>query len=270
MLKTLFICFLFIFSLCFDLMYPSMPAYGFSSVKFSKLNDFPSSHSLAIPQYTTPAFFWNFFRSRPKQKGSSSPSNTVSNGRRGECSQIGEGFVGLVPPTSSDTTLEERFYLGLTLRPDPYVWFYLANLPNNLVSFEWMLQNAQGEDALSKPISIPLSSLIQSNVPGVYGAQIPTLLELNRAYQWYLSLICDEKRPSHNPSISAWIEYVELSSKAEEEFQLAESEADRAKVYLDDGIWHDTLTILSQEEMTEELVKLLQSSQILDLSDKAE
>ncbi|XGW00982.1 MAG: DUF928 domain-containing protein (plasmid) [Leptolyngbya sp. BL-A-14] len=193
-------------------------------------------------------------------------------------------------PDSPDIT-----YLGgYTTEGYPTLWFYVPYKPSqekvasNLMllnreqpsrektALKLMLLNYQKEVTLrlmlldeeqnqlfDQPIEFPLNE-----TPGIVGLKLPNQdkegrpispLQINRQYAWYLSVVCDEKRPSRNPDVNGWIQRVSLQTAGE------------------NAIWYDRLTELAiayrdgkekieKPQDWETLLKLIGLSDISQLS----
>jgi hypothetical protein len=202
--------------------------------------------------YSTLAFLrWLFGRGT---KDEDRPARTTSAGRRGKCSNVSQNFVGLVPPIEAPPELDEgeiiaispevKSFVGTTIRELPKLWFHIPPLPEDVKSLEFMVQDEGSIDLLDKPVTDHLTQ-----GPGVYYLDWPVSsegiplvpLESNKAYHWFLSIICDSERPSRNPSIDAWIKRVE-SFPAITNALTNETEEGRIELSMNEGIWSDALT----------------------------
>lgn len=205
--------------------------------------------TLSSYSYNTLAFLqWLFRRTKDNR---SRPARTVSAGRRGNCSEITRSFVGFVPPAetpsakdgASSPSIEVKSFLGLTTAASPALWFHVPSLPDSVERLEFMVQDERNTDLMDQPVTIPLTG-----APGVYRFDWGTTgvpLELNQAYHWYLSIICNPERPSRNPSIDAWIERVELTP-ADARALASATEREKIDRYIEAGIWHDAFTQLAR------------------------
>jgi hypothetical protein len=229
---------------------------------------------ISINHYDTLAFLRWLFGRRPKRDDR--PARTESAGRRGKCSNVRQAFVGFVPPVEEPGELsnipipstEVKSFVGLTTQEFPTLWFHIPELPNDVEMLELMLQDEQNVDVIDQPIAIPVSES-----SGVYGINLEVSgvpLELNKAYHWYLTIICDAERPSRNPSIDAWVERVSPTQAIQSQLSSTADERERVELYINDGIWHDALTQLAQlrcqtpesGELIEDWTTLLESINI--------
>ncbi|WP_179228340.1 DUF928 domain-containing protein [Leptolyngbya ohadii] len=128
---------------------------------------------------------------------------------------------------------------GKTTEANPTFWFYVpyaATETLNRASF--MLLDEDKHPVFPKPISISFS-----NTPGIIQFRLPNsyALEIDRLYNWYFSVICDETKPSRNSGVRGWIQRVEKTAQLETSLQSA---ADYS-VYAEQGIWFDLVTDLA-------------------------
>jgi Domain of Unknown Function (DUF928) len=243
------------------------------------LPQFNSIHALtalSMHHYNTLAFLEWLFGRRPKRDDR--PARTESAGRRGKCSEVSQSFIGFVPPveasleSGNDLLLspQVKSFEGLTTEEFPTLWFHVPALPEDVKTVELMIQDEQNTDVISEPVTVPITE--SSGVYSINWSASGVPLALNQSYHWYLSIICNSDRPSRNPSIDAWIQRVELTSAIAQQFESVTEEADRIKLYIEDGVWHDALNRLAQlrcqfpenEAFAEDWTTLLKSIGIQD------
>lgn len=173
---------------------------------------------------------------------------------RGDCNALSQDFVAIVPSLENpnqfpnllneENTDSNKPLFGLTTYQSPTLWFYVPKLikANKAELMLQIRENGQNRDVLEQVI--PINDLPRDS--GIWGinlesvTDLPIVLEPNKLYGWYLSLVCNDKRPSRNPSVSGWIAY-------EPDFDQTTldmlSNRQRISRYKADEIWHDALTL---------------------------
>lgn len=218
--------------------------------------DEPILNSPAINQeLTTLAVSWfPPFRRRRKVRDSR-PANSRSAGRRGQCNALNQSFVALVPYTDPQD-LASGTALGFTAQTQPKIFVYLPDLTDVIVqtganhTAQFMLQRLQGEnevDVLTEAIDIPLSN--RAGIAEISFEQLGVTIEPDQAYHWYLSIICDQRRPSRNPSVDAWIEVVDADAQRaiERQVPLIKNDYEKIEFYIKEkGIWYETIALMAQ------------------------
>lgn len=186
---------------------------------------------------------------KPPSRGR--PAQTHSTGRRGECQNWNPPLIALVPLTqkslnrSSETTVTEDRpeVLGKTTEPYPVFWFHVPELPPDIRFAEFRLLNENNNNVLKKRHFIELR-----RTPGIVGFSLPSTeesLKLDKQYRWSFRILCEPREPSKNPSVSGWVERVELSSTLKSQLEQA-TERERVEIYAENGIWHETLAFLAE------------------------
>jgi|GEM_PF-2213819 len=175
------------------------------------------------------------------------PTRRRSTGRRGLCSKLEKPLIALVPPAqdilNESTEPDLIDALGRTTQSSPVSWFYVPQLPAGLRQAEFRLLNDNGDDILTKRVLIDLPE-----TPGIFGLSLPPTrepLQLNQTYQWSVSIQCDPDKPSTNPTVVAWIERVDPGTALSERLAQA-TDTERLRLYAENGLWHETLTLLAQ------------------------
>ncbi|WP_017315035.1 DUF928 domain-containing protein [Mastigocladopsis repens] len=64
-------------------------------------------------------------------------------------------------------------------------------------------------------------------------------LVIGKQYNWYFSIVCNERKPSRNPSVTGWIQRVGLRILAPKDYMY----------YAKQGIWYDTVTRLAESRL---------------------
>lgn len=171
------------------------------------------------------------------------PNSTRGLGKRGPCYSVDDPFIALVPPTKYNSDSKEKLYaLGQTLEKSPNIWVYISKLPKNVDSVELMLQDENDEDVINQPVTIP------NLKPGFFSLNISTTqvaLEVDRAYHWHLSLVCDALRPSRNLSVDAWVKRIPSQENFLRQLETT-TEKKRIELYIEQGIWYEALNLIAK------------------------
>ncbi|MGB7441268.1 MAG: DUF928 domain-containing protein [Coleofasciculaceae cyanobacterium] len=159
---------------------------------------------------------------------------------RGECPAVVDTrLIALAPDTN----------LGATVEGSPTFWFYIPYSQSMGVEYaRFVLSDPQG-GGLKQPIWVELPE-----TPGIVKLNLPEdksiwvdgkSLKAGHKYNWSFSVICDNTQPAGNPTISGWIERVELSSELESQLE-KENSARNYLTYLEEGIWYEAIDQLVQ------------------------
>ncbi len=184
-------------------------------------------------------------------------------GRRGACSNLDPPLLALLPPLPQSSDEKASLANGLesgsalTLGAYPTFWFYVPRKLQQLKDpprvAEFMLQNENNEDVINKPFRILLNSW------GIVSFQLPLptqerpksdasyALEVGKSYHWYFSVICNQQRPSRNPSVDGWTERILPSTLSDSQLEEKDLSLERLldKLYAN-NIWHETFTLLAK------------------------
>ena len=195
----------------------------------------------------------------PKDRGAPAPGQRTGGASRGTCPSTSKRLTALVPIISATPDHSENpilaatpagSVLGLTVVSHPTFWVYLpyALTPEHAVEF--ILQDDQGNVIYQTPLSS------SATTPGVAGFKLPDSvppLQVNKRYNWFLSIACDRK-PEATPNeldeptkivVSAWVERIALDPSLQRQLDQA-TPAQKALVYHKAGIWHEALTTLAE------------------------
>jgi hypothetical protein len=186
----------------------------------------------------------------PPSRGA--PPATFGLGSRGSCTadddnlKTDDNALKAVVPTESERASDPSEALGLTIAAHPTIFVYLPEYYSLAQALSLRLMKVTEDDQetelYSQDFALPATS-------GIVGLQVdqPTRppLEVGQRYHWYVSLVCDPIDRSGNAIVDGWIERIEpdaaLSSQLEQSAPI-----DRAVLYGQTGIWHDTLLTLAE------------------------
>ena len=160
---------------------------------------------------------------------------------RGDCPSLKTPITALVAGEDTDN----KSFIGSTLAQYPTFWVYLPELPNNIRSGEFVLQNQQGSDILRQAIALPG----KSGIIGISLPQNPQLaLRTNSKYHWYFNVYCDTPQKNSAYVVDAWVR--RLAPTAEIQRQLSGAKSPQYNVYAANNIWYDAVNNLAQKRLT--------------------
>ncbi|WP_334824403.1 DUF928 domain-containing protein [Nostoc sp.] len=201
-------------------------------------------------------------------------SRPQGGGGRGECSQLANDtnkqLTALIPPSEispevssvgsspsvdlksslkvssspekilpSNNTINEKLKTvplwSNTLEEKPTLWFYIPYKYNEQSEIEYAKFALIDEEKhlVREPIRFKLPEK-----PGIAQVRIPISLTRGKVYQWFFSVVCDENKPSRNPSVTGWIH------RTEQDNQRLGQLSQAYLYYAKWGLWYDSLTRL--------------------------
>ncbi len=191
------------------------------------------------------------------------PPKGAPGGRRGAGSRDGycssnETLIALMPGTN----------FGLTVAERPIFWFYVPYESNRLEAEFW-LKDREGNKVYQQIVAI-------KNTPGIVKVRLPetvSSLEIEQLYSWRLSVICNQSDRNDDAFVSGGVERVSMSSELESQLK-DKTERERMKIYAENGLWFDVLTMLAElrsanlqdKELDEDWVELLQQVGLEEIS----
>ncbi|MEH1844103.1 MAG: DUF928 domain-containing protein [Nostoc sp.] len=231
---------------------------------------------VSYPSPTLAANFWqdilSYLGYRPRNVLGVASGRANGGSGRGECPNIAyEGtntdkrLIALIPPikqsnllsspsSSSSETLKSSlksisqessqvtWIWSDTIEEKPSLWFYIPYSYNEESQLEYaklaLLYQSKGL-VKETPILFKLPK-----EPGIAEVKLPISLEVNKPYKWFFSIICDENKPSRNPSVTGWIQRI---SREKSVFPVEPSNAllsRRYDIYARSGLLYDAFTWL--------------------------
>jgi hypothetical protein len=164
-----------------------------------------------------------------KSPKNGAPPATAGGATRGRC----------LSGTKTMTALTPKDHIGQTIAERPS--FFVAVPRSPAKTAELLLLNADGTDVVyQKLFPLPIT-------PGIVRLNLPKdapALQVGKRYQWFVTLNCNPRDPSGNPTVEGWIERIEPSLTLKK--ALAKTELkQRPDLYAESGIWHETLAALA-------------------------
>ncbi|MEO1391414.1 MAG: DUF928 domain-containing protein [Cyanobacteria bacterium J06634_5] len=194
--------------------------------------------------------------------GSDSLSGSSTAGRRGKCNALNQSFAAVMPrqpvTNNGNQTIVSGRAIAQTAALQPSVFVYLPDLSGDLaaseaedvIHTEVMIQHLKGDKELdfhlNKDISIPVPR--QGGLAEISFENLGLMLDAGEFYHWYFSIICDEKRPTRNPSVDAWVKVMDADERiktVEELSRLVEGQS-KAEFYIEKELWSEAFGTLMQ------------------------
>jgi hypothetical protein len=158
--------------------------------------------------------------------------------RREGCPDLKTPITALVPGEETNGTS----FLASTVAEYPTVWIYVPELPTNLRSGEFVLQDEEGNDVLRTAITL-------QGLPGVIAISLPPnpqyALKQNSKYHWFFRVYCGD--PKNQPEyifVDAWMQRVALTPDLQR--QLATAKPREYNAYAAHNVWYDAVTNLAE------------------------
>lgn len=164
------------------------------------------------------------------------PPPSVGGATRGDsCLQKSKHLTPLIP--------KER--LGLTFAERPTLFWHLP--ASSVKTAEFVLLDDQDQsEVYQTTVTLP-------NKPGIFGFRLPESappLEVGKRYHWYLTLICNQRNPSQNPTSEGWVERTQPDPTLS--IALARTPLKkRPGLYAKAGVWHEALTTFIELRRTQ-------------------
>ncbi|BAZ28704.1 hypothetical protein NIES4074_11380 [Cylindrospermum sp. NIES-4074] len=188
----------------------------------------------------------------PRGENKGTPTGRVRGGAgRGQCPVIASvdtaetQLTALVPTISNPLDKEtlrlkpksSQIVWGKTFEAYPTFWFYIPyEYEESELEAKFVLLD-EDKRIVTGPIFLKPSKDNSSGKPRLAKFTLPKQqpLEIGKQYNWYFSIICDERKPSRNPGVAGWIQRVKLDIIAPKNYLY----------YAEKGIWYDTVTRLA-------------------------
>ncbi|BAZ00310.1 hypothetical protein NIES37_42990 [Tolypothrix tenuis PCC 7101] len=166
------------------------------------------------------------------------PKRRIGGGTRGQCfSSVGR-LMALVPENN----------LGFTKKAYPNILFYLPPTSSSAM-VEFVLQDENRQ-------SVYETTFTKSSAGGIINFSLPESsslppLDINKKYNWYVSLICDPENRANDIVVNGWIQRVELDSNLNKQLEQTTSPLGLVALYAKAGLWQDALATLAELRATQ-------------------
>lgn len=194
---------------------------------------------------------------KPPKRGA--PSATTGGASRSFCVTGKTPLTVLTPSTA----------LGLTTAAHPTFFLYVPKTAAK--SAEFVLRDTDENDVYRATVAL-------AGTPGIVSITLPNsapVLEVNKDYRWFFSMICRPGDRLEDVFVSAWVQRVPLDRAVATALQKA-TQRDRPNILAGAGLWYDTLTALAElrqknpndAALTQDWTTLLQSVGLKQISDE--
>jgi hypothetical protein len=185
--------------------------------------------------------------------------------RRGDCPILKMPLTALVPGEETNN----KSFLGTTISEYPSFWVYIPELPTDIRSGEFVLQDQEGDDIWRTPITLTGKS-------GIISVKLPPnpqyALKPNLKYHWYFNIYCNPTQKNSVYFVDAWVRRVTLTPQLQQQLNKAKSR--QYKVYIANNIWYDAVSNLGElrrnnlgvNVFLEDWTKLLKSVNLPELA----
>jgi hypothetical protein len=132
--------------------------------------------------------------------------------------------------------------VGLTVSEHPEFFVYVPQ--TSATEAEFILKDEENNDVYRT--YLPLSS----GVPGIVSVSLPEdrpPLEVGKNYRWFFAVICDRDNRIEELVVDGWTQRRELEADLAAQLERTTRAGDRSFIYAQNGIWHDSLSILAEE-----------------------
>ncbi|MEH2247835.1 DUF928 domain-containing protein [Nostoc sp.] len=199
----------------------------------------------------------------PRTKLGAPVGRTRGAAGRGRCSAIATlpsnqfdisefTLTALIPPIKKSLNRVEQLpkpalsqvVWGKTLEANPSFWFYIPFVyKESELEYAKFVMLDEDRHIVVEPIFFRLPNKDVMGKPSIAKLTLPANLkplEINKQYNWFFSIICDERKPSRNPSVTGWIQREALPVLAPQNYLY----------YARSGIWYDAVTRLVESRRT--------------------
>lgn len=183
----------------------------------------------------------------PPDRGA--PRRTRGAGSRG-CSNSENAELQLLIPTD---------HTGQTLAAHPTLYWYLSE-PVSVPLEITLIDPEDPTPIYSETLTTDVSGIMQLTVPDTAPE-----LNIDQEYTWSVSLICNPERPSTNVFVQGRIQRIAAASDLTTALESAADPLAEAQAYAQAGIWFETLTTLTEAELTDEQALFLTEAGIEDV-----
>lgn len=162
------------------------------------------------------------------------PVHRIGGGSRGNCIANQGQLIALVPEDS----------VGMTVSTNPQLFFYIPETTQTH-QIEFVVRDQQDQ--------LVYETLVATTErAGVITVELPANLQqkslkTGENYHWYLSMICNQQKRSHDIVVEGWLRRIEIEPAIGQKLQDA-NPLQKASLYQQQGIWHDALSVVAQEQ----------------------
>jgi hypothetical protein len=174
----------------------------------------------------------------PDGKNVGAPERTGAAGRRGVCDADIVKTESARKAKHDLTAVTPKNNVITTITPNPAIYVYVDPNPGKQAKF--MLVDEDEKDIYQKNFSLPEQA-------GILKISLPKSVKLaaNKTYMWQLRVICDGKARDKDQFVEGMIKPQALSSDKKTAIQQQKQPLEQVKLYVQNGIWAETVEILT-------------------------
>ncbi len=138
---------------------------------------------------------------------------------------------------------------ALTVSDAPSFLFYVPYELTSPVQARFSLQDEEDYNVI-KPILVSIS-----DTPGVIKINLPKVLQKEKRYHWFFTIICQSTDESKNPSVDGWLRQVNPDPNLAQKLTEKISSRQLANAYRSGGFLLDALALLAEINHTDREAK---------------
>lgn len=127
-------------------------------------------------------------------------------------------------------------FFGTTVSEYPNIFTYLPD--SNATEAIFSLKDSTGKTL--HQLTIPVSGQAE-----VVSVQVPTTLEIDRDYQWFLALKINGQLSPRTPYVSGWIQRIQPNAELLQAMQ-QQGGLEQATAFCKNGVWYDCMVSLAK------------------------
>jgi hypothetical protein len=231
-----------------------------ASTRISQANRKPNRNSK--PTLTLPQKWATNSRPDERRRGT---------GKRGEaCPDVPVPLTALTQ-LYNDAPRSEASVWSWTNSETPTFWFYVPYEITSALPVEFGLRGEAGNYIYQQRLTSRI-------LPGIVGLKLPKRLSLkaNEKYLWTFTVLCNPKNFSKYEFVQGWVQRIVPSQSLVADLKKARTPAQKARVYRNEYIYYEALTILGELRRTkpndtainQEWNKLLSELELNEVSTK--
>ena len=175
---------------------------------------------------------------KPPEGDGAPEGGTAPGGTRSPCAKA-EPHLTLLLPTTTNRNGMTVYWEGLTVDSHPTFFVYIPE--TSARTAEFTLRNEDHSYTYNQIFTLP-------NRSGIVSVKLPDdrpSLEVNENYLWQVSIICNPEDRREDILAQGRSQRIEVPEQLATKLAQARTPLERAAVYGEAGIWHETLTNLA-------------------------
>jgi hypothetical protein len=162
--------------------------------------------------------------------GRGRPTRRKGMGSRSDCPATNMELTALIPENQ----------VGKVVEFNPTFWLFIPYKSSKIPKGEFVLQDEAHNNVYSTDFPI-------NRGEGIVSVSLASekSLEINKTYQWYFKLYCDDSKSTTPIYVRGWVQRVALEPRQQK--QLSDvTPRERVAFYAQNGIWYSALTELAK------------------------